>query len=131
MAAALRNIEVIESENLIKNSDMMGTYMYRRLVEVLQERHASVEYISGGLGLLASISVIKNRHTREQYPGGSRGPALRRLEQSVLSKGLSLRIGSNINVTPPLTITRKLVDEIVDILDQSFSEMEREFPPEA
>jgi putrescine---pyruvate transaminase len=130
MAAALENLRIIESERLLDNANLMGTHLYRRLVEI-QERHPSIEYVSGGLGLLASLSIVRNRATRERYPGGTEGPALTRLAEAVRAGGLSLRISNTINISPPLTVTRALVDEIVDVLDRALSEMEQAFPPEA
>jgi adenosylmethionine-8-amino-7-oxononanoate aminotransferase len=130
MAAALANIRIIESEDLINNANAMGSHLYERLLE-LHDRHPSVEYVSGGIGLLASISVVRKRSTGERYRGGAEGPALTRLAESIRAKGLSLRVSNTINIAPPLTVTRPLIEEIVDILEHAFAEMEREFPPEA
>jgi adenosylmethionine-8-amino-7-oxononanoate aminotransferase len=128
MAAALENLAIIEREGLIDNANAMGTYLYERLLE-LRDRHPSVEYVTGGVGLLASISVARDRATGQRYPGGSKGPALARLAESIRARGLLLRVSNTINLAPPLVIDRPLIDEIYTILDESFGDMEREFPP--
>ena len=130
MAAALENIRIMESEGLIENSASMGRHLHQRLLE-MASRHACIDSVTGGLGLLATISVVGNRKTGARYPGGSNGPAMARLAALVRKRGLSIKVGNTINIAPPLVIGRALVDEIVQILDDSLTDMEREFPCDA
>ena len=130
MTAALKNLEIIERENLVENSDRMGRYLYDRAMAVLQENHPLVGYVGGGLGLLMSIEIVKNRKTKEKFPGGFQGEFARRFTDIVQEKGLAIRAGDTITLSPPLTITREIVDDIIDILDVSLTEMEKEYPPE-
>ena len=67
MAAALKNLEIMEQENLVENSEAMGRYLYERAMAVLQENHPSVGFVGGGLGLLMNIELVKNRRTKEPY----------------------------------------------------------------
>ena len=39
MAAALRNLEVMERDRVVENSDQMGRHLYERALSVLQENH--------------------------------------------------------------------------------------------
>ena len=130
MAAGLKNIEIMEREQVVENSSQMGTYLYNQAVSVLQENHPIVGYVGGGLGLLMAIEIVKNRKTRERYPGGFDGEFAKRFTEIIRDKGLAIRVGDNITLSPPLTITKEIIDDIVDILDQSLTEIEREFPPE-
>jgi adenosylmethionine-8-amino-7-oxononanoate aminotransferase len=130
MAAALKNIEIIEREALVANADQLGQYFYNRLVGVLQEKHPTIGAVSGGLGLLASLALVKNRRTGERYPGGSDGPFLSRLAALVRENGLALRVGHTVTLAPPLIATKELLDDIVLRLDDSLFQAEREFPPE-
>ena len=130
MAAGLKNLEIMERENVVGNSDTVGRYLYDKAVSVLQENHPTVGYVGGGLGLLMAIEIVKDRKTKERYPGGSDGPFAKRFTDIVRDKGLAIRVGDNITLSPPLTITTGIVDDIIDILDQSLTEMEREFPPQ-
>ena len=130
MAAGLKNLEIIERENLVENSNKMGEYLYNRAVSVLQEKHPMVGYVGGGLGLLMSIEIVKNRKTKEKYPGGPQGPFAKRFTEIVRGHGLAIRAGDTIVLSPPLIITKEIVDEMIDILDTSLTEMEREYPPE-
>ena len=130
MAAGLKSLEIIERERLVENSDRMGKYLYERIVAQLQNSHPIVGAVFGGLGLIASITLVKNRRTHQAYPGGASGPFLSRLNDLVRSHGLFLRVGNTINIAPPLIATKPILDDIVDILDRSFSQIEREFPPD-
>ena len=130
MAAGLKNLEIMERENVVENSDVVGRYLYDQAVSVLQENHPTVGYVGGGLGLLMAIEIVKDRKTKERYPGGSDGQFSKRFTDLVRDKGLAIRVGDNITLSPPLTITTDIVDDIIEILDQSLTEMEREFPPQ-
>ena len=109
----------------------MGRYLYDRAMAVLQENHPLVGFVGGGLGLLMSIEIVKNRKTKEKFPGGLQGEFARRFTQIVRGNGLAIRAGDMITLSPPLTITKEIVDDTVDILDQSLSQIEKEYPPDS
>ena len=130
MAAGLKNLEIMERENVVENADKMGRYLYDQAVSVLQENHPTVGFVGGGLGLLMSIEVVKNRKTKARYPGGFNGEFAMRFTDIVRDNGLAIRVGDSITLSPPLTITREIVDDTIDILDRSLTQIEKEFPPE-
>ena len=130
MAAGLKNLEIMEREQVVDNSRQMGEYLYNKAISVLQENHPTVGYVGGGLGLLTAIEIVKNRKTKERYPGSQDGEFSKRLTEIVRGHGLLIRAVDNITLSPPLTIGQELVDEIIDILDASLTEVEREFPPD-
>ena len=130
MAAAMKNLEILERENLVENSDRMGTYLYNRAMAVLQENHPSVGLVGGGMGLLMSIEMVKSRKTKEPYSGGPQGEYAKTLTSKLRAAGLATRGGESITLAPPLTITTDIIDDIVDVLDGVIGEMEREHPPD-
>ena len=119
MAAGLKNLEIMEREKVVENSARMGEYLYGRAVSVLQENHPTVGYVGGGLGLLMAIEIVKNRKTKEKYPGGPQGEFTKRFTNIVRGHGLAIRVGDAIICSPPLTITKEIVDDIIDILSIS------------
>ncbi|MBI4310497.1 MAG: aspartate aminotransferase family protein [Chloroflexi bacterium] len=129
MAAGLKTLEIMERERLVENSDRMGTYLYDKAVSVLQENHPTVGFVGGGLGLLMAIEIVKDRKTKERYPGGFNSAFTKRFNELVRENGLALRAGDTIVLSPPLTITKEIVDDTIDILDRSLAQMEKEFPP--
>ncbi len=131
MAAGLKNLEIIEREGLVENSNKMGKYFHERVISKLRDNHPIVGEVFGGLGLILSIALVKNRRTRQAYPGGDeKGTFLFRLNELVRSNGLFVNMRHTTNIAPPLIATKAILDDIVDILDRSFSQIEREFPPE-
>lgn len=128
MAAGLKNLEVMEREGMIENSYTMGNYLYEKARNILQEKHPTVGHVGGGLGLLMAIEIVKNRVTKERYPGGFNGDFAKRFTEIVHENGLAIRAGDTITLSPPLIITRAIVDEIIDILDLSLTQIEKEFP---
>ena len=130
MTAGLKTLEIMERENLVENSDKMGQYLYDQAMSVLQENHPTVGFVGGGMGLLMVIEMVKNRKTKEAFPGGPQGEYAKKFTEKIRSRGLASRAGANISINPPLTVTKEIIDEIVGILDESMTEMEKEFPPD-
>ena len=131
MAAALKNVEILERENLVQNSDEMGRYFYDRCMAVLQENHPSVGFVGGGMGLLLNLEMVKNRQTQERYPGGPRGEYAETFTKKLRDRGLAVRAGDSVSFAPPLVITKEIIDDMIDIMDESLGEMEQEFPPDS
>ncbi len=122
-AAALRNIEIIESEGLVENSSETGAYMLEQLTG-LREDHPIVGD-TAGLGLMIGVGLVKDRETGERF--GKEVKLADRLTESFRREGLFLRAGDGgVNFSPPLCITRAEVDEIVAAVDRSLSDVERQ-----
>ena len=121
--AALRNIEIIESEGLVENSAETGAYMLEQLTG-LREDHPIVGDTTG-LGLMIGVGLVKDRETRERF--GKEVKLADRLTESFRREGLFLRAGDGgVNFSPPLCITRAEVDEIVAAVDRSLGAVERQ-----
>ena len=65
-AAALSNIEIIETEGLVQNSAETGAYFLDRL-QGLKEEHQIVGDVRG-IGLLLAIELVSDRETKEHFP---------------------------------------------------------------
>ena len=113
-AAALKNIEIIEEDGLVKNSARMGRYLLDGLEE-LKDKHSVIGDVRG-LGLMCAVEIVKDRETKEYFPPEAELGA--RLTQSFSENGIILRGGNAINIMPPLCITSSEVDEIVSALDR-------------
>lgn len=122
-AAALKNIEIIESEGLIQNAAETGAYFKEKL-EDLMDRHQMIGDVRG-IGMLVAIEIVKDRYTREYFPkdlglGNKLTEKFRR--ESLLLETDGQIIGFN----PPLCTTRSDVDEIVGVVDMAMTEVESE-----
>ena len=118
-AAALKNIEIIETERLVENAASTGAYFLERLID-LKERRPIIGNVSG-LGLLLGIDLVKDRETKEQFPADAKLGD--RLTAAFEKRRLILRAAASaITLGPPLCISRDEVDEIVEALDEALGE---------
>ena len=107
---------------MVENSAEMGDYLYERL-QTLYE-HSIVGDVRGGMGLLASVEIVKDRDTREKFSKEAKiADRFTRYfnENRILGRG-----GDVIPISPPLCITRDEVDEIVARLDDAIGKVEGE-----
>lgn len=117
--SALATLQVIEEEGLMDMATTTGGYILDALAE-MQVRHPSIGE-TRGRGLMVGIEFVKDHETRE------RAVALRdHIIQRAFEMGLLLiPCGSNsIRMTPPLNISRDLVDEGLHIFEQVLTEAE-------
>lgn len=120
-AAALKNIEIIETENMVQNSADVGAY-FKEQCEGLMEDHSVIGDVRGR-GMLVAMELVSDRETRAKFPPETKIAA--RLNEKFKKHGLVLRVPNEIiNMGPPLCITREEVDEIVHALDLSLWELE-------
>ena len=122
-AAALRNIEIIESEGLVENADSVGSYL-REQLDGLKVDHPTVGDVRG-VGLFVAVELVSDRSTRAPFPEHLR--IGERLTEKFRSRGLILRARGNIlHFGPPLCLTRSDADEIVHAVDIALWELEGE-----
>jgi 4-aminobutyrate aminotransferase len=120
-AAALATIEVIEKEKLAENSEVMGSYMKKRLAE-MQDDHRLIGDIRG-LGLLLGIELVKDRRTKEPAPIETA-----KLCYQCWEKGLIVTyVGTYSNViemTPPLVLNKEMAEEGLIRFEQALKDVE-------
>ena len=121
-AAALRNIQIMEDEDLVGNSARMGAYLLDGLKE-LQEKHQMIGDVRG-LGLMCGLELVRDRETKESYP--AEAELGNRLTSGFQANGLHLRGSDNMNVAPPLCVTSGEIDEIITIMDRVFTQVARD-----
>lgn len=122
-AVALRNLEIIEREHLVENAAKVGAYMGEQLKE-LQSRHRIVSSIRG-IGMMRVLDLKKDPSSGKEF---AQEDDLSHLVPKFLrDHGLLSRGGASIQVAPPLVINREEVDELVDALDQTVSDIEGHF----
>lgn len=110
-AAALKNLEILEREQLVQRAQAMGGYFLEQLGRL--ERHPIVGAVRG-TGLWLAIEFTSRKATRAPFPE----EGLARLVARARQQGLLIRsAGSAIELAPPLIIRREEIDEGVRILD--------------
>ena len=119
-AAGLKNIEIIQRENLVQNSRDMGTYFLDGLKTL--ERHPIVGEIRG-TGLWLGLDFTSDKKARAPFPISRTDSIIARAKQrGVLFKTM----GSALEFAPPLIITKADIDEALEVLDRCISEEEKD-----
>ena len=111
-AVAIENIKIIKNEGLIeKVAKETGPYFLSRLKEF--ESHPLVGEVRGK-GLIAAIELVKNKEKRELFdPVGEVGAICR---DFCVENGLVMRaVRDGMCLSPSLIITKKEIDQIMDI----------------
>jgi len=120
-AAALKNIEIFERENLVGQSAEKGEYLKSRLEEM--RAHPTVGDVRGR-GLYCGLDLVKNKETRESW---GKSNFTNRLGQLLLERGMVTRCWDVLHFAPPLVATRDEIDRMLEITDESLTIAEREF----
>ena len=121
-AVALANVKILERENLPDNSARVGEYLGQQLKE-MQSRHRIVGDVRG-IGLMYQIELVKNRESKEMFVEAD--DMNTKIGARLIERGVLCRAGANINIAPPLVTNREDVDEIVDILDATIADAEKD-----
>lgn len=119
-AAALKNIEIMEREDLPgRVRDDIGPYFMQQLSSL---RDMPTVGDIRGMHLMACVVNVANKETREELPAEVN--IGKRISNASEALGLLVRPVGNLNVlSPPLTITRDEVDELVSMLRQAMEQV--------
>jgi putrescine---pyruvate transaminase len=124
-AVAIRNLEIIEREELVSRTrEDTGPYLAQALTR-LQGHHLVGEVRSKGL--LAAVEIVSEPGTNKRFGGkeGKAGPIVR---DACIANGLMVRgIRDSIVMCPPLIVSHDEIDFMIDVilksLDQSQGEL--------
>ncbi len=107
--AALKNIEIMERENLFENVKTVGPYFEERLRTLLDL--PIVGDIRGRLFMM-SVNSVMNKKTKEFFP--SEVNIGKRISNHCEALGIIVRPYADLNImSPPLTMTKDDVDFVV------------------
>jgi adenosylmethionine-8-amino-7-oxononanoate aminotransferase len=129
-AGAIAVIQYMLEQRLTENAAARGAQSLAGL-QTIMDKHPSIGRISG-LGLMFGFEFVQDKGTKEPFPPGKKLSSL--LEWSAFERGLitypctgSLDgvLGDMVLMAPPLVITEKEMDELLKILDDSISDVER------
>jgi len=118
--AARAVIEVIEEENLLENTHVVGGY-FRKKLEELQQKYPLIGDVRG-MGMMQALELVKDRETKE--PAAAEATQLmERARANGLLVGKGGLLSNTIRMAPPMNISKADVDEAIRLLDKSFSEV--------
>ncbi|CAG0990135.1 putrescine---pyruvate transaminase [Burkholderiales bacterium] len=120
-AAALASLDLVEELDLPGNSRRVGEPFQRRLREFVQ-RYPHVGDVRG-VGLMACLELVADKAGKKTLPRGAELP--QQVARAAYRRGAMVRVsGPNIILSPPLIITSTQADELLDILEAAFAEVE-------
>ncbi|HXY06839.1 MAG TPA: acetyl ornithine aminotransferase family protein [Terriglobales bacterium] len=120
VAAAMATLDVIEREDLLRNSSEVGNHMLKRMAD-WPAKHPLIGDVRGR-GLMLGVEVVKDKRTKE-YAAAERD----RIVQAAFERGiLFLGCGpSTIRIAPPLVVTKAEADLALEVLEESISVVEK------
>ena len=109
-AVALRNIEILEREDLVKKTRTTGTHLATRLAELTD--HPLVGEVRS-VGLIGAIELVKDKQTRERFaPLGQVGAMCR--NHFFRRNAIMRACGDTMVLSPPLIIEPGEIDQLMD-----------------
>jgi 4-aminobutyrate aminotransferase len=116
IAAALATIDVIERENLLRNSTDVGNHMLKRMAD-WPNKHKLVGDVRGR-GLMIGVEIVTSQKTKE-YAAAERDRIIElAFERGILFLGCG---PSTIRIAPPLVVTKDEADVAIEALEECVS----------
>lgn len=123
-AVALRNIEILEKENLVERSAIMGAKLLEKMTEL--EDHPNVGNVRGK-GLMLGIEVVEDKATKEPAKSEKLDKIMSFCKQQglIVGKNGDTVAGFNniLQLSPPLSITDDDFDFIVNTVKRAFAQL--------
>jgi len=128
-AVGLATLQFMKERNLVEQCARRGEYLLKKL-----EALRAFPFVGDvrGKGLMMAIEFVKDQKTKEPFPRADK--FTERMIDLAFENGLVLYPGigfvdgvngDTVMVGPPLIIEEAQIDEIIDILEKTFSKMER------
>ncbi|MDQ3549002.1 MAG: aminotransferase class III-fold pyridoxal phosphate-dependent enzyme, partial [Chloroflexota bacterium] len=119
-ATGLRNIRIVEEENLPANAAVQGDYLLDALHEGL-DHHPHVGEVRGK-GMMMIVEVVDDKGTKAKFdPSLNIGP---RLQAATRARGLIVRCSNDgIAISPPLILTREEASRVADAIQSAIVEV--------
>ena len=119
-AVALKNIEIIEREELCQNAAKMGERLHQGFLTAFKN-HSNTGDIRGGKGLIAALEFVEDPATKKNFAGDRKVAAS--LQGELTKRGVITRtlraagphpaLGDSVLFAPPLVINEAEIDRLV------------------
>jgi len=118
---ALRNLDILERENLAGNAARMGQHLMDGLYR-LQDEFECIGNVRG-LGLMCALEFVADRETKKPAGIGAK------VQQACIDRGLFTRIvGDSLLFAPALVIRADEIDQMVQIVGESIAAVQGQNP---
>ncbi|MDQ2682944.1 MAG: aspartate aminotransferase family protein [Chloroflexota bacterium] len=120
-AAAIKNLEIFNEEDLVGKSASQGEYLMGQLEQL--RSHQTVGDVRG-IGLFAGLELVASKETKAKFKKDS--AFIKRVNKELIDRGMITRLWDTLHVAPPLVATKEEIDQIVAAIDESLTVAERE-----
>ncbi|WP_404328988.1 aspartate aminotransferase family protein [Mesobacillus maritimus] len=124
-ALGIKNLEIMENENLFSRSKKMGTYLKEGLLDALRD-HPLVGDIRGK-GLLVGIELVKDRESKAPLNVEYLNQVISGCKQKgiIIGKNGATVAGYNnvLSMAPPLTIKKEEVDFLIKTVSEEIAKL--------
>lgn len=117
--ASRATIETIKTENLMTRAQELGSYLKDRFKD-LQKRFGVIGDIRGK-GLMLGVDLVKDRISKEPNHSYAAKICWRCWEKGLF---LTFFSGSVLRIAPPLTIKEEYLEQALQILEESFEDVD-------
>jgi alanine-glyoxylate transaminase/(R)-3-amino-2-methylpropionate-pyruvate transaminase len=120
MTQGLATLDVIDSEGIQHNAQVVGAHLKGRLLE-LQQRQPLIGEVRG-LGLMLGVELVRDRHTKEPATTET-VELLERCKERGLLIGKGGLFGNTLRIKPPMCLTKDDAEFLVDCLDEALTQI--------
>jgi len=122
-AAGEAAIRIMEREAMVEHVAEIGAYLLEGLKNLY---HHEIVGDVRGLGLLLGVELVKDRKTKERF--APREAVSEKVADRALDYGVFVRGSGNsvIEIAPNYAFTKKDADTLVEVLDKSLRDVEKE-----
>lgn len=123
-AVALKNLEIIEEENMIENVLNMGEELQKGF-KWLEQRHEEIGNIRG-IGLLGAVEILKDKETNTRFSESVSVKVVEEaLKHGLLARSIIYEGQDTLAFAPPFCINKEEVETIISIIDKSLTEVKK------
>lgn len=117
-AVALKNIEILEKENLVENSRVMGESLLQHFRQLEEDTNTFGE--GRAVGLLAAIEIYKDAQNKEKFKT-KQAPHIvsEAARRGLICRSVTYDDADTIVLAPPLIINKKQISKIITILKEA------------
>jgi 4-aminobutyrate aminotransferase/(S)-3-amino-2-methylpropionate transaminase len=120
-AAVLSAVNIIQEENLVENSRVVGEYFLKKL-KPFEDKFSFVGE-TRGRGLFLAIEMVKDKRTKEPFSKA----ACQKVFMECLKRGLlTMAYAASFRIQPSMTIDERTVDNTIAILEEVFTLADKE-----
>jgi 4-aminobutyrate aminotransferase len=113
-------LDYIEDHKLLENTEVVGAYLGESLLG-LQKKYPMIGDVRG-MGLLRALELVRDPKSKE--PATKEVAALmERTRENGILVGKGGLYGNVLRISPPMNVSKSDVDNFVNALDKSFSEI--------